>query len=59
MFFFIGVFCCYYVWGSCCLLCIVCIVVICMSVYILGVFWGVRDILNARAIYLQIEEAWA
>jgi hypothetical protein len=23
------------------------------------VFWGVRDILNARAIYLQIEEAWA
>ena len=21
--------------------------------------WGVRDILNARAIYLQIEEAWA
>ena len=30
-------------------------------VFILGVFvfWGVRDILNARAIYLQIEEAWA
>ena len=22
-------------------------------------FGGVRDILNARAIYLQIEEAWA
>jgi len=33
-----------------------------LSVFIFGgfvLFGGVRDILNARAIYLQIEEAWA
>ena len=37
------------------------IVYICCVFIFCGVlvFGGVRDILNARAIYLQIEEAWA
>ena len=35
--------------GVVCLGCLGCLVYV----------WGVRDILNARAIYLQIEEAWA
>ena len=34
-----------------------CVYLYCWGVFVL--FGGVRDILNARAIYLQIEEAWA
>ena len=36
-----------------------CLYIECFYFWGVCVVWGVRDILNARAIYLQIEEAWA